>query len=600
MTAHSLFFLVAYTVVLIAAGYPLGLYMAKVANAGPIRRLGWLYRLEQLIYRVAGIDPASSMNWSTYALAMLAFNAVGTMFAYVVQRMQQWLPFNPQGFPNISPDSSFNTAISFASNTSWQGYVGETTMSYVTQMLAINGQEFLSAATGVAVGYAVIRGFAARSAAVIGNFWIDLVRATLYVLVPLAAVLAVFLMSEGVIQNFHSYKDVKLIDPVTYQQPRLGPDGQAIKDAKGRPVMATLIAKNQTLAMGPVAAEESIKLLSSDGGGFFNANSAHPYENPTPLTNFVEMLAILIIPAAFCFTFGRMVGDMRQGWTVLGAMTVLFVAASLVALHAEQQTNPTIAALGVDQNVSALQAGGNMEGKETRFGVSGSALFSTVTTSASSGAVNAMHDSFMPMGGLMPLALIESAEVVFGGVGSGLCGMLVFALLATFVAGLMIGRTPEYLGKKILAFDMKMIALIILITPMLTLVGTMVAVMTEAGRAGILNPGPHGFSEVLYAYSSTANNNGSAFAGLSANTPFYNVSLGIMMWFGRFAVMVPVLALAGSFAAKTSKAEAEGVIATHGLLFVALLVAAVALVGVLNYIPALALGPVVEHLQLFH
>ena len=518
---------------------------------------------------------------------------------YAVQRMQAWLPLNPQAFPNISPDSAFNTAISFVSNTNWQGYAGESTMSYLTQMLALTGQNFFSAATGIAVAFALIRGFSSRSLKTIGNFWVDLTRSTLYVLLPLSVIFAVFLMGQGVIQNFSAYKDVTLLDPVTYSQPKNGPDGQALKDEKGNPVMESVTAKTQTLPMGPVASQEAIKMIGTNGGGFFNANSAHPFENPSPLANFFQMLSIFLIPAGLCFAFGKMVGDMRQGWAVLGAMILIFVAMTAIVLVAEQQPHPALQAMGVDQVSSALQSGGNMEGKETRFGISASALFAAITTAASCGAVNAMHDSFMPLGGMIPLVLMQFGEVVFGGVGSGLYGMLIFAILAVFIAGLMIGRTPEYLGKKIQSYEMKMVSIAILVTPVLVLGGTAIAVMADLGKAGIANPGAHGFSEILYAFSSAANNNGSAFAGLSANTPFYNAMLAIAMWFGRFAMIVPILAVAGSLAAKKRLEVTAGTMPTHGPLFVALLVGIVVLVGVLNYIPALALGPIVEHLQLF-
>lgn len=599
MTSQSTLLLVVFLAVLLVLAYPLGFYLAKVGEGTPIRGLGWMGKLEHFLYRLSGTAPDAPMNWKTYAIALLVFNAVGGLFVYAVQRLQLWLPLNPQAFPNVSPDSSFNTAVSFITNTDWQGYGGESTMSYLTQMLALTGQNFFSAATGMAVAFALIRGFSSRSAQSIGNFWVDITRGTLYVLLPIAALYAVFLISQGSIQNFSAYQDVNLIDPVTYSQPKNGPDGQPLKDAKGQPVMENVTAKTQTLAMGPVASQEAIKMLGTNGGGFFNANSAHPYENPTPLSNFVQMLSIFLIPAGLCFAFGRMVGDIRQGWAVIGAMTVIFVVMAVVVLIAEQQTHPGLQALGVDQSMSALQSGGNMEGKETRFGISASALFAAVTTGASCGAVNAMHDSFMPLGGFVPLVLIQFGEVVFGGVGSGLYGMLMFAILAVFIAGLMIGRTPEYLGKKIESFDMKMTSIAVLVTPALVLTGTAIAVMCDAGKAGIANPGAHGFSEILYAFSSVANNNGSAFAGLSANTPFYNGILAVVMWFGRFAMLVPLLAVAGSLAAKKRLEVTAGTMPTHGPLFVVLLVGTVVLVGVLNYVPALALGPIVEHLQLF-
>jgi K+-transporting ATPase ATPase A chain len=599
MTAQSLALLVVFLAVLLVLAYPMGLYLAKIGEGAPIPGLGWMVKVENFLYRLSGITAQSAMGWKTYAIALLVFNALGAIAVYAVQRMQAWLPLNPQAFANVSPDSAFNTAVSFVSNTNWQGYTGESTMSYLTQMLALTGQNFFSAATGIAVAFALIRGFSLRSAKSIGNFWVDITRSTLYVLLPLSVVFAVFLMGQGVIQNFSAYKDVNLIDPVTYTQPKNGPDGQPLKDDKGNPVLETLTAKTQTLAMGPVASQEAIKMLGTNGGGFFNANSAHPYENPTPLSNFIQMLSIFLIPAGLCFAFGRMVGDMRQGWAVLGAMTAIFVVTTVVVLIAEQQAHPALQALGVDQAASALQSGGNMEGKETRFGISASALFAAITTAASCGAVNAMHDSFMPLGGMVPLVLIQFGEVVFGGVGSGLYGMLIFAILAVFIAGLMIGRTPEYLGKKIQSFEMKMTSIAILVTPILVLAGTAIAVMADPGKAGIANPGAHGFSEILYAFSSAANNNGSAFAGLSANTPFYNTMLAIAMWFGRFAMIVPILAVAGSLAAKKRLEVTAGTMPTHGPLFVALLVGTVVLIGVLNYVPALALGPVVEHLQLF-
>jgi K+-transporting ATPase ATPase A chain len=472
-------------------------------------------------------------------------------------------------------------------------------MSYLTQMLALTCQNFFSAATGMAVVFALIRGFSSKSARSIGNFWIDLTRSTVYVLLPLSLVFSVFLMGQGVIQNFSSYQQVQLLEPLTYTQPKTGADGQPVLDAKGQPATETLTTTTQTIAMGPVASQEAIKMLGTNGGGFFNANSAHPYENPNALSNLFQMVAIFLIPAGLCFAFGRLVGDRRQGWAILAAMTVLFIVMAGSVIVAEHQAHPALAALGVDQQASSLQAGGNMEGKETRFGIDASALFAAITTAASCGAVNAMHDSFTPLGGAVPLMLIQFGEVIFGGVGSGLYGMLIFAIMAVFIAGLMIGRTPEYLGKKIQAYEMKMTSVAILVTPVLVLAGTAIAVMTAAGKAGVANPGAHGFSEILYAFSSAANNNGSAFAGLSANTPFYNWLLAIAMWFGRFAMIVPVLAIAGSLAAKQRLQTTAGTMPTHGPMFVGLLVGVVVLVGVLNYVPALALGPVVEHLQLF-
>jgi K+-transporting ATPase ATPase A chain len=555
--------------------------------------------LERIIYRAAGVDAAQDMPWTRYAVALLLFNALGVVVVYLAQRLQIWLPLNPQALANVTPDSAFDTAVSFVTNTNWQGYSGESTMSYFTQMVALAVQNFLSAATGISVAFALIRGFARRSAQGIGNFWVDLTRSTLYILLPLSLALAVIFMGQGVIQNFDTYKDVSTLESLTYSQPKLDAGGLPLKDAKGNAITETLTTHTQTLPMGPVASQEAIKMLGTNGGGFFNANSAHPYENPTPLTNFLQMISMLLIPAALCFTFGRMVGDLRQGWAVFAGMTVIFVLMAAIALWAEQQGNPLFTPLGVDQTQSALQAGGNMEGKETRIGVVASALFATITTAASCGATNAMHDSFTPLGGMVPMWLIELGEVVFGGVGSGLYGMLIFAIMAVFVAGLMIGRTPEYIGKKIESFEMKMTSIVILVTPFLVLVGAAIAVMTEAGKAGVFNPGAHGFSEILYALSSVANNNGSAFAGLSANTPFYNSLLAVAMWFGRFAFIVPVLGIAGSLAKKKRIEPTAGTLPTHGPLFVAMLVGTVVLVGALTYVPALALGPVVEHLQLY-
>ncbi len=561
--------LAVYLVVLLALAWPLGRWLAAIADG---RLPGWLkpfVAVERALYRLAGVDADESMSWRRYAIALLAFNVLGVIAVYALQRLQGALPLNPQGLGAVSADSSFDTAISFVTNTNWQGYAGESTMSHLTQMLALAVQNFFSAATGIAVVWALIRGFVAKASGTVGNFWVDATRATLYVLLPLSVVFAVFLVGQGAIQNFDA-----------------------------APVATTLEHASQSVPTGPIASQEAIKLLGTNGGGVFNANSAHPFENPTPLSNFVQMLSILLIPAGLVFAFGRMVGDMRQGWAVMAAMTLLFVVMVLIVSPQEQGGNPLLTPLGVDQAATALQPGGNMEGKETRFGIAASTLFAAITTAASCGAVNAMHDSFMPLGGAVPLVLMQLGEVVFGGVGSGLYGMLVFAILTVFIAGLMIGRTPEYLGKKIETFDMKMVSIAILVTPILVLVGTAIAVAVDAGRAGISNPGAHGFSEILYAFSSAANNNGSAFAGLSANTPFWNVMLAVAMWFGRFGVIVPVLAVAGSLAAKKRLQVTAGTLPTHGPLFVLLLIGTVVLVGLLNYVPALALGPVVEDFML--
>lgn len=597
MSTQFLGLLALFLAILFAIAPFLGRYMRCAMEDGAYRLTAWGRPLERLLYKLASVRADAGMGWKQYAIAVLAFNLLGVVAVYALQRLQGYLPLNPQGFGAVAPDSAFNTAISFVSNTNWQGYAGESTMSYLTQMLALTVQNFVSAATGIAVVFALIRGFARQSSATIGNFWVDMTRCTLYVLMPIATVIALALVSQGVIQNFDSYKEVSLVTPVEYSQPKVDAAGQPVLDAQGKPVNEDLKTDKQTLAMGPVASQEAIKMLGTNGGGFFNANSAHPYENPTALANLIQMLAIFLIPAGLCFTFGEMVKDRRQGVAVLASMTVIFVVMACVASMSELQANAALTALPIDHAASALQAGGNMEGKETRFGMAASALFATITTAASCGAVNAMHDSFTAIGGLVPLLLMQLGEVVFGGVGSGLYGMLVYAVLAVFIAGLMIGRTPEYLGKKIEAYEMKMTAVAILVTPLLVLVGTSIAVMTEAGRAGVFNPGTHGFSEILYALSSAANNNGSAFAGLSANTPFYNTLLAAAMWFGRFWIIIPVLALAGSLAAKKRLPVTGGTMPTHGALFVVLLVGSVLLVGALTYVPALALGPVAEQLQ---
>ncbi|MDQ0017276.1 K+-transporting ATPase ATPase A chain [Variovorax boronicumulans] len=601
MTASAWGLLALFLAALAVLAWPVGKFLAALCNERVPR---WMQRVEAPLYKLAGTAPERSMNWRTYALALLAFNLVGAVVVYGLQRLQGVLPLNPAGMGAVSADSAFNTAVSFVANTNWQGYAGESTMSYLTQMLGLTVQNFFSAATGIAVAFALVRGFARRgdgagSKGLVGNFWADITRVTLWVLVPLSFVLAVFFVGQGVIQNFDAYKTVDTVETTAFQQPKTGADGQALKDEKGAPVMEDATTRTQTLAMGPVASQEAIKMLGTNGGGFFNANSAHPYENPTALSNLLQMIAIFLIPAALCFTFGHVVGDMRQGWAVLAAMTVMFVVAVMVVTPAEQAGNPLFSSLGVDQMSSALQAGGNMEGKEVRFGIDASALFAAVTTAASCGAVNAMHDSLTPLGGMVPMVLMQLGEVVFGGVGSGLYGMLIFAMLAVFIAGLMIGRTPEYLGKKIEVREMKLISIAILVTPILVLAGTAVAVIAGAGKAGIANPGAHGFSEILYALTSAANNNGSAFAGLSANTPFYNGLLGLAMWLGRFAMIVPVLAIAGSLAAKKRLPVTSGTLPTHGPLFVSLLIGTVLLVGLLNYVPALALGPIVEHLVLW-
>ena len=531
-------------------------------------------------------------------MAMLAFNLVGAVVVYGMQRLQTWLPLNPQGFSAVTPDSSFNTAVSFATNTNWQGYAGETTMTDVTQMLGLAVQNFVSAATGMAVLIALIRGFVRREAAGVGNFWVDLVRSTVYILLPMSIAMALVLVSQGSVQTFAKNATVSLVQPVAFEQPKVGSDGQSLKDDKGRPIVETATVATQQLPLGPVASQIAIKQLGTNGGGFYNVNSAHPFENPTPLSNFIELLAILLIPAALCYTFGKMIGDTREGWALLAAMTAVFVVLLIAACLAEQGGNPLLSKLGADQVATATNIGGNMEGKEARFGIASSALWATATTAASNGSVNSMHDSFTPLGGLVPMALMQLGEVIFGGVGSGLYGLIVFAIVAVFIAGLMVGRTPEYLGKKIGTFEIKMASIVILVPPLLVLAGTAVAVMTDAGRAGVANPGAHGFSEILYAFSSAGNNNGSAFAGISANTPFYNAALGICMLFARYWVAVPVLALAGAFAQAKRVPASAGTLPTHTPLFVVVLIGVVITVGALTFVPALALGPIVEHLQL--
>ncbi len=599
MTAQSWGLLALFLAIALLCVKPLGLYMAKVMDGAPIwpARVGGPF--ERLIYRLCGVDPAVETGWKRYAVALLVFNALGALLLFALQRLQYYLPLNPQHFPGPPPSSAFNTAISFITNTNWQSYTPETTMGYFTQMAGLAVQNFLSAATGIVVAVALIRGLARHSAKTIGNFWADITRVTLYVLLPIAAVIAIVLVSQGVIQNFSPYKTVSLLQPVTYRQQMVNAAGNPITDAAGKPVMQTVTTDEQTLPMGPVASQEAIKELGTNGGGFFNANSAHPYENPDALTNLIEILAIVLIPAALTYTFGHMVGDTRQGWAVLAAMIILFVPLYALCNHAEQLGNPRLTALGVNQTASSLQSGGNMEGKEVRFGISGSTLFATLATTTSTGAANSTEDSYMPFGGMVTLFDMMLGEVVFGGVGSGLYSMLIFAIVGIFIAGLMIGRTPEYLGKKIEAFEMKMSSIAILVMPVLTLVGTAVAVSVAAGRAGPLNPGAHGFSEILYAFTSASNNNGSAFAGISADTRFYNIALGLAMWIGRYWPIVAVLAISGSLAAKKRIPVSVGTMPTYGPTFIALLIGTVLLVGALTFIPALALGPVVEHLMLW-
>ena len=589
MSIYSWLQLLFYFVVLIALVKPLGAFMARVYQ-GERTFLDPLVRpLEKVIYRLGGVHPDEEMNWKVYAVAMLLFNVLGLLAVYALQRLQGFLPLNPQGLGAVSPDSSWNTAVSFSTNTNWQGYGGETTMSYLTQMLAMTTQNFVSAATGMAIVIAMIRGLVRHTAKTIGNFWVDLTRTVLYILLPLAFVFALVLVSQGVVQTFSQYKTAALLQPTSYQQAKTDASGNPVKDASGNPVMETIPQASQVLAVGPAASQIAIKQLGTNGGGFFNANSAHPFENPNPLTDFLEMLAILLIPAALCYAFGKMVGDTRQGWAILITMTVIFVLLLSVTVWAEQTGNPAIASLGVDIKQTNINPGGNMEGKEVRFGVANSALWATATTAASNGSVNEMHDSNMPLGGMIPMWLIHLGEVIYGGVGSGLYGMLAFVIVAVFVAGLMVGRTPEYLGKKIESYEMKMASLILLIPVFTALVGTAIGVMFPAGQAGVLNPGPHGFSEILYAFSSATGNNGSAFAGLNVNTPFYNTALGIIMFFARFWLAIPALAIGGSLALKKKVPAGAGTLPTHTPLFIAWLIAVVIIVGALGFLPALAL-----------
>ncbi|MDD2864032.1 MAG: potassium-transporting ATPase subunit KdpA [Methylococcales bacterium] len=575
MNSNSFLQIMFYVATLLLLAKPLGGYMANVYQNKPTFLTNLLAPLETFMYRLSGINREEEMRWTDYAISLLMFNLLGFVAVFVLQLAQADLPFNPQNLPNVSADSAFNTAVSFATNTNWQGYAGETTMSYFTQMFGLTVQNFVSAATGMAVLVALIRGFIRRNAESIGNFWVDLTRSTLYILMPLSLVLALFLVGQGVVQTFSASHTVTTVE--------------MIGDTK-----------EQVIAVGPAASQVAIKQLGTNGGGFFNVNSAHPLENPTPLSNFLEMLSILLIPAALCYTFGVMVGDTRQGWAILSAMTIVLVSLIFVEVPAEQGGNPNFASLNIDQIASDMQAGGNMEGKEARFGIANSALWAVATTAASNGSVNSMHDSFTPIGGMIPMWLMQLGEVIFGGVGCGLYGMVMFAIVAVFVSGLMIGRTPEYLGKKIEAFEMKMAAITILIPPLMVLGGTALAVMVAAGKSSVLNNGAHGFSEILYALSSAGNNNGSAFGGLSANTVFYNTLLGFAMLFSRFWLIVPVLAIAGSLASKKIVPVSSGTLPTHTPLFVVLLIGTVLMVGALTFVPALALGPVVEHLQMLN
>ena len=577
MTTNALLQIALYCALLALLVKPLGGYMARVYEGEARFAMRVLGPLERLVYRVVRVDPGEEMTWKTYALAAMAFNIAGLLFVYLLARVQGSLQLNPAGLGAVAPDVAFNTAVSFASNTNWQSYGGETTLSYLTQMIGLTVQNFVSAATGMAILIALVRGFSRKSASTLGSFWVDLTRTTLYILLPLAIVGAIFLVSQGVVQTFGPFASGALVE--------------AVKDPAGNTVT------QQVFGVGPAASQIIIKQLGTNGGGFFNVNSAHPFENPTPLSNFVEMFSLLIIPAALCYTFGKMIGDTRQGWALLAAMFVIFLPLLWLCVTQEQAGNPALAGLPIDQAASAIHSGGNMEGKEVRFGITNSALWATATTAASNGSVNAMHDSFTPLGGLVPMWLMQLGEVIFGGAGSGLYGILVFAIVAVFIAGLMVGRTPEYLGKKIEAYEMKMASLVILVPPALVLVATAIACVTDAGQRGVANPSAHGFSEILYAFSSQANNNGSAFAGLTANTPFYDTLGAICMFGARYWLIVPVLAIAGSLVKKKSVPRSSGTLSTHDPLFVVMLVGVIIVVGALTFIPALALGPIVEHLM---
>jgi potassium-transporting ATPase potassium-binding subunit len=571
MTLNGWIQIFVYFLALILLVKPLGSYMASVYQGERTFISSILLPLENLIYRICGINPAEEMGWKTYTIAMLLFNAIGALFLYLLLRLQGFLPLNPQAMGAVAPDLSLNTAISFITNTNWQNYGGESTLSYLTQMLGLTVQNFLSAATGMAILIAFIRGFVRHHAQTLGNFWVDLTRSTLYILLPLSLILALVLVSQGVVQTFAPSITAQLVQPVK-------------------------VDSTQTIAIGPVASQLAIKHLGTNGGGFFNANAAHPFENPNPLSDFLLVLSETVIAAALTYTFGKMVGDTRQGWAILAAMLILLVVFSGLAYAAEAAGNPKLAGLHVDQTASDMQPGGNMEGKEVRFGEARSALFATLTTATSTGAVNSMHDSFTPLGGLVPLVMIILGEVALGGVGSGLYGMLVFVIVAVFVAGLMVGRTPEYLGKKIETYEIKMASLLILIMPLLVLGLLAVAVMVEPGQSAVSNPGPHGFSQIFYAFASQGNNNGSAFAGLAGNSLFYNLTGSLAMLVGRFWLAVPTLALASSLAAKKKTPSGAGTLSTTSVLFVIWLIGVILLVGALNFVPAMALGPVIEHM----
>jgi len=600
ISENSLLQIIFYLLAVLVCVKPLGWYMARVYENKSCGLNLILGPLEKMIYRICGVHPDQEMTWKEYLFAMLFFNLLGLLAVYAILRLQFYLPFNPQGFSAASGDLAFNTAASYASNTNWQAYGGETTVSYFSQMTALTVQNFLSAATGMSLLVALCRGIVRHESQHLGNFWVDTIRGTLYIYLPLSLFFSLALVSQGVIQNIKPYQKTSLMQPLSYEQPVMNAAGSPVKDEKGNPKMETVKLTEQLIPMGPAASQIAIKQLGTNGGGFFNANSAHPFENPTPWSNFLEMLAIVLIPAALCYTFGVIVNDKRQGWAILVAMYIIFIPSLLVCVFSEQGGNPALTQFGIDQLAQpGLFSGGNMEGKEIRFGITNSAIWATSTTAASNGSVNAMHDSFTPLGGLVPLWMMHLGEVIFGGVGSGLYGMLMLVIITVFVAGLMVGRTPEYLGKKIEPYEMKMASIAVLVMPLIVLLTTAVGSVTQAGTSSLANPGAHGFTELLYAFTSMGNNNGSAFAGINANTPFYNIVGGIMMLIARYWIAIPTLAIAGSLVRKKIIPTSLGTLSTHTPLFIILLVSITIVVGALSFLPALALGPIVEHLMLW-
>ena len=600
MTKPGLLQIAFYLLFLLLLVKPLGWYMARVYQGRPFFLDRILRPFEHLIYKICGIQTQEEMGWKAYLASMLFLNLAGLLVIYLVQRIQFYLPLNPQEFPSPSPALAFNTAISFTTNTNWQAYSGETTMSYLTQMLALTVQNFISAATGMSILVALIRGIIKHERHSLGNFWVDTVRGILYILLPLSLIFSLILCSQGVIQNFKPFQKISLSHPFTYQQPVTDATGQTVLDSQGNPKTTPVTITEQIIPMGPVASQIAIKQLGTNGGGFFNVNSAHPFENPTPLSNFLEMVAILLIPAAFCFTFGTMVHDKRQGWAILIAMSILFVPCLLFEVVVEQSGNPAFHHMGIDTTAqSEFYPAGNMEGKESRFGIVNSAIWATATTATSNGSVNSMLDSFTPLGGMVPLWMMHLGEVSFGGVGSGLSGMIMLIILTVFVAGLMVGRTPEYLGKKIEPYEMKMASIAVLIMPLIVLITTAYASVTHVGVNSIANPGAHGFTEILYTFTSIGNNNGSSFAGLNVNTPFYNIVGGVLMLISRYWLAIPILAIAGSLVKKKRIPNSLGTLGTHTPLFITLLIYIAIILGALSFLPALALGPIVEHLMLW-